>query len=818
MTTNTTPSNLPIVFILDNVADYASMAQGLYANSEVHVLSADGDALAQMASILDGRTGIDAIHLVSHGQAGELELGTVSLNSGNLSDYSASLSVIQASLSQNADFLIYGCDVAQGEVGQAFVNALADATGADIAASNDTTGPASSGSDADLEVQTGSIEAASLDQSNFHSDLGTDSALPTGLSSAPYEWNGYTFQTRIDGEITSSDPENPMRLGNMWDRYVLDGVTDGTVVSVYMGNSSTVDDYLQISRGGVVITETDDTGSGERGYDAFVTWTYQAGDVIHATTYSGDLGTYSLYIGTDTGAVAQPTDIGDAPAPEPTSAPTFTDGFGLLATLTDTAGVDAFSDITGTLTASDATPNGQVFSGGGTSDYGDLTVAANGDFTFAPNVAAINALVGGATQTLTFAVNVTDDGGLSSSKDLTIDLVGANDAPLITNVSGDLAIAEIPGGTSLQVTGSMSGSFGVNDVDAPSAQDEAGVVFGLPEGGTDDGGAVYAVGQYGTLYLSPSNGDYTFVANETQIEALAGGQVVTDVYQVSATDALGATGVGSFTVTLTGSNDAPTIALDWPFPSLPTLTEASGVGNASPGTSYANLGVLLSDAEGTAQFDMSALHNDGWVAVDGTSFMSHEGAYGSAQLDLSNGALTYTLSNASVATQQLNVGDQMLENFNVSVVDAQGATATTMVSFEINGADDAPEIHVDSDPKNPFFIDGNGDLQINYNHTGHLSVTDVDTDVLTYGQVSFGVAGGFTDDGGNSIHSGGFGLLVVNSASGQLDYVGNPQAINLVAPGDTAYDTFTLTMSNESGLMGTYAYEVAIVGPVQVEA
>ena len=54
-----------------------------------------------------------------------------------------------------ADRLLYGCDVAQGERGQAFIEQLAAATGADVAASNDPTGAAALGGDWVLESRAG---------------------------------------------------------------------------------------------------------------------------------------------------------------------------------------------------------------------------------------------------------------------------------------------------------------------------------------------------------------------------------------------------------------------------------------------------------------------------------------------------------------------------------------------------------------------------------------------------------------------------------------------------------------------------------------
>ncbi|WP_234265238.1 DUF4347 domain-containing protein, partial [Hydrogenophaga sp. NFH-34] len=123
---------------------------------EIYVLDADRDGVEQMAEILNGRTGVDAIHIISHGTAGSLELGNTKLDAQSLEDEHADeMAIIAASLSEGADLLLYGCDVSSTEAGLNFVNLLAEATGADVAASNDDTGSEALGGDWVLETRVG---------------------------------------------------------------------------------------------------------------------------------------------------------------------------------------------------------------------------------------------------------------------------------------------------------------------------------------------------------------------------------------------------------------------------------------------------------------------------------------------------------------------------------------------------------------------------------------------------------------------------------------------------------------------------------------
>ncbi len=74
------------------------------------------------------------------------------------------MAVIAAALSQDADLLLYGCDVAATESGVTFLDALAAATGADVAASNGDTGAESLGGDWVLEArnENGVIETIAI--------------------------------------------------------------------------------------------------------------------------------------------------------------------------------------------------------------------------------------------------------------------------------------------------------------------------------------------------------------------------------------------------------------------------------------------------------------------------------------------------------------------------------------------------------------------------------------------------------------------------------------------------------------------------------
>ncbi|MEH1795512.1 Calx-beta domain-containing protein [Nostoc sp.] len=150
-----------IVFIDTAVLDYQSLVAGITLGSEVVILDHNRDGLTQISEFLAGckPDSVESVHIVSHGGEGSLQLGSTYLNLTNLNSYANQLQKWANVLTDKADILLYGCDVASGQ-GTKFVQFLSRITGADVAASTDKTGSAALGGDWDLEVKTGKIEAS----------------------------------------------------------------------------------------------------------------------------------------------------------------------------------------------------------------------------------------------------------------------------------------------------------------------------------------------------------------------------------------------------------------------------------------------------------------------------------------------------------------------------------------------------------------------------------------------------------------------------------------------------------------------------------
>ncbi|MBI1209818.1 MAG: DUF4347 domain-containing protein [Azospirillum sp.] len=148
-----------VVFIESNVADYQTLVDGMKPGIEVELLDATQDGLSQIAKWAQSHSGYDAIHIISHGNQGTIELGIFSLDSTGTQTRAADLATLGAALTADGDLLLYGCEVAGG-TGQTLITALAAATGADVAASSDETGALSADGNWVLERSFGTIETA----------------------------------------------------------------------------------------------------------------------------------------------------------------------------------------------------------------------------------------------------------------------------------------------------------------------------------------------------------------------------------------------------------------------------------------------------------------------------------------------------------------------------------------------------------------------------------------------------------------------------------------------------------------------------------
>ncbi|WP_108326791.1 cadherin domain-containing protein [Limnohabitans sp. MMS-10A-192] len=191
--------NTQILFIDSRVANIDSLLAQVDPGYEVVMLNSEEAGLTQIANALQGRTGVDVLHVLSHGGSGYLSLGNGALNIDRLGfSYNLdALTTIANALSADADILLYGCDVAAGDAGRAFIDALAIATGADVAASSDVTGASYLGGDWVLEAASGEINTTSMEFQGYEQTLGASVSYSFSGASGSYSRDAIMTATGV---------------------------------------------------------------------------------------------------------------------------------------------------------------------------------------------------------------------------------------------------------------------------------------------------------------------------------------------------------------------------------------------------------------------------------------------------------------------------------------------------------------------------------------------------------------------------------------------------------------------------------------------
>jgi hypothetical protein len=153
---NSSVSSQTLIVIDSTVSDRQTLINGV-SSATVVVLDAARNGVEQITEALMGADNVTSLHIVSHGAPGALFLGNTQLSLGTLDEYASHVAAWSLALADEASILLYGCNVAAGDAGAEFIEALHGLTHAHIGASQTLTGNAALGGNWDLEVTTGDI-------------------------------------------------------------------------------------------------------------------------------------------------------------------------------------------------------------------------------------------------------------------------------------------------------------------------------------------------------------------------------------------------------------------------------------------------------------------------------------------------------------------------------------------------------------------------------------------------------------------------------------------------------------------------------------
>jgi hypothetical protein len=257
----------------DLIADLRAQQAGGRA-IEIVTIGADEDGIGVISATLAGREGIAAVHVLSHGHDAAVQIGNSRLDAASLEARSGEIAGWRPAFADKADLLIYGCEVAGSAGGVALLSRLGALTGTEVAGSSDLTGAARVGGDWQLEVRSGSIEAAAAitqaGQGAWQGTLATFTVTSTADSVLPGSLRWAITQANLSlgaDTIVLSAGTYAITLGggddaNLVGDFDINGdvtiVGDGAGNTIVDGNA--LDRVFDVIGGNVTVTDLTVTG------------------------------------------------------------------------------------------------------------------------------------------------------------------------------------------------------------------------------------------------------------------------------------------------------------------------------------------------------------------------------------------------------------------------------------------------------------------------------------------------------------------------------------------------------------------------------
>ncbi len=110
------------------------------AGTTVFTLDESVDLIGQMTEAIASGVGWQTVRVITHGSAGALWVGNQTVDTGVLETHRTQLKLWGSHLAPQADLLLYGCSIASTTQGKTFVDNIAYAINANVAASINTSG------------------------------------------------------------------------------------------------------------------------------------------------------------------------------------------------------------------------------------------------------------------------------------------------------------------------------------------------------------------------------------------------------------------------------------------------------------------------------------------------------------------------------------------------------------------------------------------------------------------------------------------------------------------------------------------------------
>ncbi len=463
-----------------------------------------------------------------------------------------------------------------------------------------------------------------------------------------------------------------------------------------------------------------------------------------------------------------------------------------------------------------------------TGTYGQLTLNANGSYTYVANQSAADDLDAGDIVYDYFNYTVSD-GDASDIAVITITVVGVNDTPVAVDdtdsVNEDATVTK---------TGSQDDAL-YDDTDADDSDSltvtaiapSSGSTSTVSEGSTYASGGTTVTGTYGTLTIG-ADGSYTYTADQSAADDLDLNDTATDVFTYTVSDGANTT-TATITITVTGINDDPVAQNDvGVILEDSTLTVANSA-NANVSGSYDATGEHSgdvidtsssshtdSDPDDSATLTVTQIKKDGGsnsAVSSGSSYNSSgtsvTGTYGTLTIG-ADGSYSYAADQS--AADDLDKDDQVTDVFTYTLSDGTEST-TANITITVIGINDTPTAVNDTDSVNE-------DERVTKTAVQDDVLNDDsdvdDSAVLTVSNISHtngnsGTVSSSTTHLTGTTIVGTYGTLTIGS-NGSYTYIADQDAADSIASGSSDTDVFTYTVTDENGATATATLTITVNG------
>lgn len=342
--------------------------------------------------------------------------------------------------------------------------------------------------------------------------------------------------------------------------------------------------------------------------------------------------------------------------------------------------------------------------------YGTLQLV-NGEYVYTLNNAdpAVQGLDTDHPGKDTFYITATDEHGKTSTVEITVNVTGENDAPVLS-VDKVLTVREG------DPTNSDSGQATAYDADSID-QSGGALRYGLTVPTDDDGNPLHnavlnadgsITNDFGTFRVN-QDGTYSFDLNNESdaVRALTSGSLTETSVTLTVTDSQGNETSLNVRVDITGTNTAPDLTIE-----LEPNADSPVVENGADSADSLSGSFIAKDVDGTV-----------------ASVTATDGGYGKVELvQGENGQWTYKYT-LDERAEVLGEGERRTDSFTVTVTDAEGATTEKTVTVHIEGANDAPVIDTATAADNAGSLNFH-DVDANDSHTLYVVVDGVAHEVV----------------------------------------------------------------------------------------